>query len=178
MYFPLFETLYYTGMREGELLALSKDMIDLANNVIHIRKTFYRRYKVDHITEPKTENSIRDIVIPQFLADELKEYLSHCYELEDGERIFKMTAEAVQHKMKNAIKRLGLKMIRVHSLRHSHVAFLINRGVQPLEIKERLGHRDIKVTLNTYGHLYPNAQKKVADLLDMEYKKAPTNTND
>jgi integrase len=47
-----------------------------------------------------------------------------------------------------------------------------------LEIKERLGHRDIKVTLNTYGHLYPNAQKKVADLLDMEYKKAPTNTND
>lgn len=85
VYFPLFETLYYTGMREGELLALSKDMIDLANNVIHIRKTFYRRYKVDHITEPKTENSIRDIVIPQFLADELKEYLSHCYELEDGE---------------------------------------------------------------------------------------------
>ena len=40
IYFPLFETLYYTGMREGELLALSKDMIDLANNVIHIRKTF------------------------------------------------------------------------------------------------------------------------------------------
>ena len=62
--------------------------------------------------------------------------------------------------------------------REEHVAFLINRGVQPLEIKERLGHRDIKVTLNTYGHLYPNAQKKVADLLDMEYKKAPTNTND
>lgn len=178
VYFPLFETLYYTGMREGELLALSKDMIDFDNNVIHIRKTFFRRYKVDHITEPKTENSIRDIVIPQFLADELKEYISHCYRFADDERIFKMTAEAVQHKMKNAIKRLGLKMIRVHSLRHSHVAFLINRGVQPLEIKERLGHRDIKVTLNTYGHLYPNAQKKVADLLDMEYKKTPTNTND
>lgn len=53
VYFPLFETLYYTGMREGELLALSKDMIDFDNNVIHIRKTFFRRYKVDHITEPK-----------------------------------------------------------------------------------------------------------------------------
>jgi integrase len=178
IYFPLFETLYYTGMREGELLALSKDMIDLENNIIHIRKTFFRRYKVDHITEPKTENSIRDIVIPQFLANELKEYLSHCYGLKDDERIFKLTAEAVQHKMKNVIRKLGLKMIRVHSLRHSHVAYLINRGVQPLEIKERLGHRDIKITLNTYGHLYPNAQKRVADLLDMEYKKTPANSND
>lgn len=51
-------------------------------------------------------------------------------------------------------------------LRHSHVAYLINQGVQPLIIKERLGHRDIKITLNTYGHLYPNQQKKVADMLN------------
>ena len=47
-----------------------------------------------------------------------------------------------------------------------HVAYLINQGVQPLIIKERLGHRDIKITLNTYGHLYPNQQKKVADMLN------------
>ena len=51
-------------------------------------------------------------------------------------------------------------------IRHSHVAYLINQGVQPLIIKERLGHRDIKITLNTYGHLYPNQQKKVADMLN------------
>lgn len=60
----------------------------------------------------------------------------------------------------------GVKQIRVHDLRHSHVAYLINQGVQPLIIKERLGHRDIKITLNTYGHLYPNQQKKVADMLN------------
>ena len=62
--------------------------------------------------------------------------------------------------------RSGVKQIRVHDLRHSHVAYLINQGVQPLIIKERLGHRDIKITLNTYGHLYPNQQKKVADMLN------------
>lgn len=46
------------------------------------------------------------------------------------------------------------------------MAYLINQGVQPLIIKERLGHRDIKITLNTYGHLYPNQQKKVADMMN------------
>ncbi len=55
--------------------------------------------------------------------------------------------------------------------RHSHVAYLINRGVDPLIIKERLGHKDIKITLNTYGHLYPNQQKEVANLLDADRNK-------
>ena len=51
-------------------------------------------------------------------------------------------------------------------LRHSHVAYLIYQGVEPLIIKERLGHKDIQMTLNTYGHLYPSQQKKVAEMLD------------
>lgn len=59
----------------------------------------------------------------------------------------------------------------MHDLRHSHVAYLINRGVAPLIIKERLGHKDIKITLNTYGHLYPNQQKQVANLLDEDRNK-------
>jgi len=46
------------------------------------------------------------------------------------------------------------------------VAYLINQGVQPLIIKERLGHTDIKITMNTYGHLYPNQQKNVANMLE------------
>ena len=73
-----------------------------------------------------------------------------------------------QHKMKRQIKVAGVKKIRVHDLRHSHVAYLIEKGVEPLLIKERLGHKDIRITLNTYGHLYPNQQRKVANLLDEE----------
>ena len=68
--------------------------------------------------------------------------------------------------MKRHIEKAGVKRIRVHDLRHSHVAYLIHEGVQPLIIKERLGHRDIKITLNTYGHLYPSEQKKLAEFLN------------
>lgn len=169
-YFTIFEVLYYTGMREGEVLALTPRDIDLAGRVIHVRKTYCRRNRKDIITEPKTEQSIRDIVIPQFLADELRTYMDKIYGLEEDQRIFPLVAEAVQHKMKRTIDKAGVPNIRVHSLRHSHVAYLINQGVQPLLIKERLGHADIKMTLNTYGHLYPSEQTKVADLLDDKRK--------
>lgn len=66
------------------------------------------------------------------------------------------------------IEKAGVKKIRVHDLRHSHVAYLIHQGVDPLVIKERLGHKDIKITLNTYGHLYPSKQRNLAKMLDRE----------
>ena len=70
--------------------------------------------------------------------------------------------------MKRQIELAGVKKIRVHDLRHSHVAYLIEKGVEPLLIRDRLGHKDIRITLNTYGHLYPNQQRKIANLLDNE----------
>jgi len=93
------------------------------------------------------------------------------YELSDDERLFPVVAEAVQHKLKRQVEKAKVKKIRVHDIRHSHVAYLINQGVQPLIIRERLGHRDIKITLNTYGHLYPNQQKQVADMLNATRKE-------
>ena len=59
-----------------------------------------------------------------------------------------------------------MKSKRLDFLRHSHVAYLIEKGVEPLLIRDRLGHKDIRITLNTYGHLYPSQQKKVAEMLD------------
>lgn len=56
------------------------------------------------------------------------------------------------------------------------MAHLIYKGVEPIFIKERLGHKDIKITLNTYGHLYPNQRRKIANLLDSEYIKSPGST--
>jgi len=104
-----------------------------------------------------------------------KTHAANLYELPDDERIFPIVAEAVQHKLKHNCEKTGVKKIRVHDIRHSHVAYLINQGVQPLIIKERLGHRDIKITLNTYGHLYPNQQRQVADMLNQQRtEKVPT----
>ncbi len=165
-YYVLFETLFWTGCRIGELLALTKADIDFSADQISISKTYYRHECRDIITSPKTPQSIRTIDIPEFLSKELKEYTDKLYELPDEERIFPMVPEAVQQTMKRHADKAGVKRIRVHDLRHSHVAYLINQGVQPMIIKERLGHKDIGITLNTYGHLYPNEQKQVADLLD------------
>ena len=170
-YYLIFEMLFWTGMREGELLALTLDDVNFVTNQIHIDKTYYRMNKKDVVTVPKTEQSIRTIEIPQFLADEIRNYTDRLYGLPRNERIFDIGAKALQNKMLRMIEKSGVKRIRVHDLRHSHVSYLINKGVEPLIIKERLGHKDIKITLNTYGHLYPSKQRTVADLLDFEMKK-------
>lgn len=167
-YFLIFEILFWTGCREGELLALTKSDINLQAQQIRINKTYHRANREDVITTPKTEQSVRVIDIPGFLADEIQGYLNKFYELPDTERIFPIVPEAIQHKMKRQIVKAGVKKIRVHDIRHSHVAFLIHKGVDPLIIKERLGHKDIKITLNTYGHLYPNQQRSVADMLNLQ----------
>lgn len=165
-YYVLFETLFWTGMRIGELLALTKADIDTVKGVIHITKTYCRKDRMDLITEPKTRESVRDVDIPEFLATELQEYMDRLYGLKDEERVFPIVAEAVQHAMKRRIAKTELKKITVHDLRHSHVAYLIDKDVQPFIIKERLGHADIKMTLNTYGHLYPSKQKKLVEMLN------------
>ncbi len=177
-YYVLFEILFWTGCREGELLALNKSDIDFQNNKLHITKTYYRTERKDIITVPKTEQSVRTIDIPEFLKQEMQEYVDKLYGLSDDDRIFPIVAEAVQHMLKNHADKAGVKRIRVHSLRHSHVAYLINQGVQPLIIKERLGHRDIKITLNTYGHLYPSQQRQVAEMLNLQkQEKSPNSGN-
>ena len=153
-------------MRIGELLALTKKDIYLDRDQIHIDKTFYRRNGVELVTSPKTEESNRTVDIPQFLTEELAAYMQKIYGLEDNDRIFEVTIDAVRLRLHYYIDTYGLKPIRVHDLRHSHCAYLIHQGVDPMIIKERLGHKDIKITLNTYGHLYPSRQRSVADMLD------------
>lgn len=77
-----------------------------------------------------------------------------------------MSKQSLYYPMKKYAEVAGVPRIRVHDLRHSHVALLIEKGVSPLAIAERLGHDSVTVTLGTYGHLYPNKQKEIAGLLD------------
>lgn len=175
-YHVLFETLFWTGMRIGELLALSKSDIDIDNQQIRINKTYYRRNKKDYITKPKTQQSNRIIEVPEFLIDELAQYMKTIYGLGNEERIFPIVAEAVQRKLKREIEKGGHKKIRVHDYRHSHAAYLIDQGVDAILIRDRLGHKDIRITLNTYGHLYPTKQKQLAEMLNLS-KKGSNNGN-
>ena len=168
MYRLIFQMLFWLGCRIGEALALTSWDIDLEKATISVTKTYYRRNKTDYITSPKTESSNRKITIPKFLQGEIKEYLDSQYELAPDERIFPITDRAVQKKMKQKTEETKLKPIRVHDLRHSHIALLIEKGMQPLVIAQRVGHDSVNTTMNIYGHLYPNKQKEVADLLNAE----------
>lgn len=168
LYRMIFLILFWLGCRVGELLALTPVDVDLEKGTVSISKTYYRRDKQDFITSPKTESSDRKITIPEFLQKELKEFLDRQYGLEPENRIFPITDRAVQKRMKQEIEELGLKNIRVHELRHSHIALLIEKGMQPLVIAQRVGHDSVNTTMNIYGHLYPNKQREVADLLNAE----------
>jgi integrase len=168
MYRIIFLMLFWLGCRVGELLALTSEDIDFENGTVSISKTYFRRNKTDYITAPKTESSKRKITIPQFLLEEIKQFLDRQYELMPEERIFPITDRAIQKKMKQKTEQAKLKPIRVHDLRHSHIALLIEKGMQPLVIAQRVGHDSVNTTMNIYGHLYPNKQKQVADLLNAE----------
>lgn len=161
-----FEVIYYCGLRIGELFALTAADIDLNNRIIHITKSLQRVKKEDIITPPKSEKGIRDITIPNFLAKELANYMSRLYDCKGETRLFEISKQALYYPMKKYSQDAGVPKIRIHDLRHSHVALLIEKGVSPLAIADRLGHEDVQVTLGTYGHLYPNKQREIADILE------------
>ena len=165
-----FMTLYWTGMRLGELLALNPKDVDLEKRTISITKSYQRLGKKDVITPPKTPKSKRVITIPEFLAADIKDYMDSLYDLQEDDRLFPITKYYLEHEMQRGIKESGVKRIRVHDLRHSHASMLIELGFSPLEIANRLGHEKVETTLNTYAHLYPNKQTKLAERLDSEYK--------
>ena len=163
-----FMTLYWTGMRLGELLALNPKDVDLEKRTISITKSYQRLGKKDVITPPKTPKSKRVITIPEFLAADIKDYMDGLYDLQENDRLFPITKYYLEHEMQRGIKESGVKRIRVHDLRHSHASLLVELGFQPLAIAERLGHEKIETTLNTYSHLYPNKQAELADRLELE----------
>lgn len=165
-----FMTMYWTGMRMGELLALNPKDVDIEKKTISITKSYQRLGKKDVITPPKTPKSKRVITIPEFLAADIKDYMDSLYDLQEDDRLFPITKYYLEHEMQRGIKESGVKRIRVHDLRHSHASMLIELGFSPLEIANRLGHEKVETTLNTYAHLYPNKQTKLAERLDSEYK--------
>lgn len=169
--YTAFMTLFWTGMRIGELLALTPADIDFEDKTINISKSYQRIDRKDIVTPPKTPKSNRVITVPDFLLADLKDYMNSIYCLENTDRLFPVTKYYMEHEMQRGIKNSGVKRIRLHDIRHSHCALLLEMGITPLEAAERLGHERVETTLNTYAHLYPNKQKKLSDKLEKIYKE-------
>lgn len=170
-----FEVLYWTGMREGELLALSLADIDFDNKTISINRTYLRIEGKDVFTSPKTRKSKRKIPIPDFLCQELSDYIQSRYMLDADERLFPVTKSYLSHEMIRGCKNTGVKKIRIHDIRHSHASLLINQGCDALMLADRLGHEKVSTTLNTYSHLFPHKQQELVHSLEsLQATDSPT----
>ena len=162
-----FEILYWCGLRMGELLAITPADFNFETHTLRINKSYQRLHREDVITPPKTLKSNRTIKIPQFLCDEMQDYLKMLYEPKEDERIFTISKSYLHHEMNRGSKISGVKRIRVHDLRHSHVSLLINMGFTVLAIADRMGHESIDITYR-YAHLFPSEQTQMAEQLDIE----------
>lgn len=161
-----FQVLFFTGLRVGELQALTLADFDQEAGTLTVSKTYHKFNKADHITPPKTSRSNRTVTLPPFLVDILKEYISHLYDMQQDDRLFGLvTPQKLKTAIKNGCESTGIKCIKIHELRHSHVSMLIDMGFTPFLIAERIG--DTPEMINkVYGHLYPNRHQEVADKLN------------
>lgn len=165
--FYAFEMLYWCGIREGELLALTPADFDFEKCTVSITKSYQRLNGQDLITTPKTEKSNRVIKMPQFLADEMQDYLKQLYGIEPNDRMFTVTKSYLHREMDRGAKEAGVKRIRIHDIRHSAVSLLIDMGFSATAIADRVGHESIDITYN-YAHLFPSKQTEMAEKLNME----------
>lgn len=169
-----FQLLYWTGIRCGELLALTKADFDLLQGKMRINKNYQVVKGQGMIMSPKTEKSNRIIDLPEFLCDEMEDYIESLYKVDDDSRLFEISKSYLHHELDRGCKSTGIKRIRIHDLRHSSCALLINLGYSPVQIAERLGHESITIT-ERYSHLYPSVQRDMASKLNEVFNETEDN---
>ena len=100
-----------------------------------------------------------------------RQYIKSLYGVKPTDRIFTVTKSYLHREMDRGAKEAGVKRIRIHDLRHSHISLLIDMGFTALAIADRVGHESIDITYR-YAHLFPTRQAEMADKLDIERKGA------
>lgn len=171
-YYYYFQVLYWLGLREGEAFALTKSDFDFVKKTVTVNKTYQEANEKEKVTTPKTPRSNRTITVPDFLCDELEDYFNMLMDdIPDGRIFYMLSKSSVTRKLKKKADQAGVKKIRVHDLRHSHVSLLINMGYNAVAIAERMGHESVHVTYR-YAHLFPDVQSDMASRLNDVNKSA------
>lgn len=140
----------YTGLRAGELLALTPNDVDFTNKLIYVNKT---RLQNGQITSPKTVNSVRTIEVNDIVLNILYDFISN------KDRIFNVSIATISL----CLRKHGLSS---HMFRHTHVALLVEAGVPIKVISERLGHSNTTVTLDVYTHVTQNMKADLREKLE------------
>ena len=171
-YYVFFSFAFFTGMRKGEIYALTWH--DIKDGYISITKSIAQKLKGgDRITPPKNKSSIREIQIPLPLQKAIDEHYKRCSVMDGfndnlyicgGDRPIRDTSlNNINTKFADLA---GVKHIRIHDFRHSHASLLANEGINIQEIARRLGHSKISITWETYSHLYPREEERAINILN------------
>jgi integrase len=177
-HYTLYLTALMTGMRQGELLGLRWQDVDLLASTATIRQTFYRLGTHSGFKVPKTAGSQRTVHLPDAVLDALKTLQDEQREaralLGDGyasplDLVFCQangqpiqSHNLTQRDFRRVIRRARLPLIRFHDLRHAHASYLALAGVPPKVAQERLGHATPTFTMRVYTHTLAGQQEKAA----------------
>jgi len=175
-FYPLFYVALSTGMRIGELLGLKWEDIDWDREVIRVKRTLGKTSAGYILKEqPKTSSGRRSIYITTNTINVLKKHRRTQREelfrlgITSPEFVFLNTKgkfidlSTVHKEFRKLITKAGVPKIRFHDLRHTHATFLLQEGVHPKIVSERLGHKNVSITLDIYSHVLPSMQKKAAE---------------
>jgi integrase len=187
--YPLVALALGTGMRRGELLALSWGNIDLDANRVRVDRSLEQTRQALRFKSPKTRNGRRSISLPASIAGDLRSYRIAQQELWLKLGAGKITDEtlvfpdihgqprkpdAVTKAWRRSLARLRLPPVSLHALRHTHASQLIASGMDVLTISRRLGHASPTVTLGVYGHLFENTDDRAAQVIEAAIVRAKT----
>jgi integrase len=180
VYYALYSTLLYTGMRRGEALALRWKNVDLLGLEINVVETVYKIKRQFIVKEPKTSHGKRAISVSPSLAGLLREHQAEQQRLRkemgssfcEEDLVFSwpdgrpFDADSVTHTFGKVMKKAGISGVRLHDLRHTHASLMLKAGIHAKVVSERLGHANIGITLDTYSHLLPGLQEDAAERFD------------
>jgi integrase len=179
-----------TGMRQGELLALQWDNVDLNSNspVVRIENTIRRTAGKLRLSDPKSDSSRRFLPLPQIAVDALASHRAR----QEQERLLTgskwketgfvftttvgtaMDGSSLSNRFRKLLTTLKLRVIRFHDLRHTAASLLINEGDGPRQVMEMLGHSQISLTMDLYSHIFESTKRESARKMDQVLKVATT----
>ena len=174
-WYPLFLTAIRAGLRKGELICLKWEDLDFVNRFIWARRTLRRDGTVKDTTKTgRTRRADMSIELTEALRG-LKYEKAHNGSMKEW--VFtngagnKIDESKISKILKECLKKAGLRVIRVHDLRHTYASLLIQNGASLAYIKDQMGHASIQTTVDVYGHLVPGANKHEVDKLDEILRK-------
>ncbi len=158
-YYPAVLLAIYTGMRRGEILALRWRDVDLDMAELYVTENLTRVQGGVSVAEPKTAASRRAVALSPGLVIELR----HLKEASESDSVCSdLTPGMITNTLPRLCKRAGVEATSLRGLRHTHASLMLQAGVHPKIVQERLGHSSISITLDIYSHVVPGMQAEAA----------------